>query len=619
MPNTRHARPQAQNPAATALHAKFNQALALHQQGKLADAARLYSEVLQQQPNHFDALHLLGVIAVQTKKTELAVELITKAVRLNANVAAAHSNLGIALLHLKRPAEALASYDAAIALKPDFAEAHYNRGIALRDLLRLGDALASYDTAIALKPDNADAHYNRGNALRDLKRPEDALASYDKAIALKPSHADAFNNRGAALLDLKRPEAALASCDKAIKFEPGHADAHNNRGNALRELQRPEEALAGHDMAIALKPDFAQAYYNRGIALTALQRSEDALASYDKAIALKPDYAEAHWNQSLGFLLLGRFEQGWRQFEWRKRLDAPLGLHRYPQPVWFGAEDIASKTLFIHWEQGFGDTIQFCRYAELAQARGAKVVLSVQQPLVALLKELSPTIRIIGPAEVPAEFDYHCPLLSLPLALRTSLSNIPAAIPYLKSNGEKSLAWKERLGEKSKPRVGLVWSGGFRPNQTEAWNFNSRRDIPLAKLADLKNPNIAFYSLQKGEPAESELGALIRDHWDGPDIIDFSSRLHDFSDTAALMENLDLIISVDTSTAHLAGALGKPVWILNRFDTCWRWLLQRADSPWYPTVKLYRQEKAGCWDDVVERVKMDLTRFQPGEGSTRAA
>src|SRR5580693_851618 len=577
MPETRHARPQA--PAATAVHAKFNQGLALHQQGKVADAARIYSEVLQQQPNHFDALHLLGVIAAQTSKTELAVELITKAVRLNAKVAAAHSNLGIALLHLKRPAEALASYDTAIALKPDFAEAHYNRGIALRDLKRPGDALASYDTAIALKPDNAEAHYNRGNALRDLKRPEEALAS----------------------------------CDKAVGLEPGHADAHNNRGNALRELQRPEEALASHDTAIALKPDFAQAHYNRGIALTELKRSEEALASYDEAIALKPDYAEAHWNQSLGFLLVGRFEQGWRQFEWRKKLKAPLGLRLFTQPVWLGAEDIACKTLFIYWEQGLGDTIQFCRYAKLAQARGAKVVLSVQRPLVALLKELSPTIRIIGPDEVPADFDYHCPLLSLPLALGTTVSNIPAAIPYLKSNAEKSLVWKQKLGEKNKPRVGLVWSGGFRPNQTAAWNFNSRRDIPLAELAVLKNPNIAFYSLQKGEPAESDLAGLIRDHWDGPDIIDFTSGLHDFSDTAAFMANLDLIISVDTSTAHLAGALGKPVWILNRFDTCWRWFLQRTDSPWYPTVKLYRQEKAGRWDDVVERIKTDLTRFHPGE------
>jgi tetratricopeptide (TPR) repeat protein len=613
MPETRHARPQTQTAAAMALHAKFNQGLAVHQQGKLADAARIYGEVLQQQPNHFDALHLLGVIAAQTKKTELAVELITKAIRLNANAAAAHSNLGIALQQLKRPGDALASYDTAIALKPDFAEAHYNRGIALRDLKRPGDALASYDTAIALKPDNAEAHYNRGNALRDLKRPEDALASYDKAIALRPDHADAYNNRGAALLDLKRFEEALASCDKAVGLEPGHADAHNNRGNALRELQHPEEALASHDTAIALKPDFAQAHYNRGIALTELKRSEEALASYDDAIALKPDYAEAHWNQSLGFLLMGRFEQGWRQFEWRKKLKAPFGLRLFTQPVWLGAEDVAGKTLFIYWEQGLGDTIQFCRYAKLAQARGAKVVLSVQQPLVTLLKELSPTIRIIGPDEVPGEFDYHCPLLSLPLALGTTVSNIPAAIPYLKSNGEKSLVWKQKLGERNKPRVGLVWSGGFRPNQTEAWNFNSRRDIPLAKLAVLKNPNIAFYSLQKGEPAESDLAGLIRDRWDGPDIIDFTSGLHDFSDTAALMANLDLIISVDTSTAHLAGALGKPVWILNRFDTCWRWFLLRTDSPWYPTVKLYRQEQAGRWDDVVEQIKTDLTRLHPSE------
>src|SRR5580704_16959721 len=580
MPETRHARPQAQDSAAMAVHAKFDQGLALHQQDKLADAARIYGEILQQQPNHFDALHLLGVIAAQNKKTELAVELITKAIRLNATVAAAHSNLGIALLHLKRPAEALASYDTAIALKPDFAEAHYNRGIALRDLKRPGDALTSYETAIALKSDDAEARYNRGNALRDLKRPEEALASYDTAIALRPDHADAFNNRGAALLDLMRPAEALASCDNAIGLKPDHADAHNNRGNALRELQRPEAALASHD----------------------------------KAIALKPDFAEAHWNQSLGLLLMGRFEPGWRQFEWRKRLKAPLGLRCYPQPLWRGDEDIAGKTLFIYWEQGLGDTIQFCRYAKIAAARGAKVVLSVQQSLIELLRQLGPTIRIVGPDAVPADFDYHCPLLSLPLALGTTLSNIPATIPYLKSNVEKSLFWKEQLGEKNKPRVGLVWSGGFRPDQTESWNFNSRRDIPLAKLAVLKNPNIAFYSLQKGEPAESELAGLMRDRWDGPRIIDFTSRLHDFSDTAALVDNLDLVISVDTSTAHLAGALGKPVWLLNRFDTCWRWLLQRADSPWYPTVKLYRQEKAGHWDDVVERIKMDLTRFQSSEG-----
>jgi tetratricopeptide (TPR) repeat protein len=542
MAKTRNARPQVESPAATALQASFNQGLALHQQGKLADAERIYREVLRQQPNHFDALHLLGVIAVQTQQTELGVALLTKAIGLNAKIAAAHSNLGIALLRLKRPQEALASHDKAIALDPDFADAYYNRGIALRD----------------------------------LKRPEDALASYDKAIALKPHN----------------------------------AEAHYNRGNALRDLRRAEEALASHDKAIALKPDYAEAHYNRGIALMDLQRCEEALASYDKAIALKPDYTDACWNQSLCFLLTGRFEQGWRQHEWRKKLKKPLGLRSYPQPLWLGEDNIAGKTLFIYWEQGFGDTIQFCRYAKCAEELGAKVIFSVQQPLLELLKQLSPTIRIVGPLEEPADFDYHCPLLSLPLAFKTTVSNIPATVPYLKGNIEQSLFWKERLGEKSKPRVGLVWSGGFRPYQTESWTINNRRNIPLSKLAVLKNPDIEFYSLQKGEPAESELADLVHRYWDGPQIIDLTSQLRDFSDTAALVENLDLVISVDTATAHLAAAMAKPVWLLNRFDTCWRWFLERSDSPWYPTVKLYRQEKAGQWDDVVERIRSDLNGFR---------
>jgi hypothetical protein len=223
-----------------------------------------------------------------------------------------------------------------------------------------------------------------------------------------------------------------------------------------------------------------------------------------------------------------------------------------------------------------------------------------------LLSSFSSVAQLAEKGSPLPPFDYQCPLMSLPLAFKTSLSNIPANVPYLKSNLEKSLFWKEKLGEKIKLRVGLVWSGGFRPNQPELWSVNKRRNIPLAKLTVLKNLDIDFYSLQKGQPAESELAELIRDNWDGPHIVDFTSLLHDFSDTAALIENLDLIISVDTSTAHLAGALGQPVWILNRFDTDWRWLLDRSDSPWYPTVKLYRQEKAGDWDDVVQRVKADL-------------
>ncbi len=292
MPDTGDTRPLAQDPDVVALQGKFAQGLALHRQGKLADAEGIYGEVLRKQPNHFDALHLLGVIAFQTRRTERAVELIRKAIGLNAKVAAAHNNLGVALMDLKRHADALASYDKAIALKPDSAEAYYNRGNALVDLKRPADALVSCDRAIALKPDFAEAYNNRGNALTDLKRPADALASCDKAIALKPDYAEAYYNRGIVLSELKRHEDALASYDKAIALKPDFADAYNNRGNALRDLKRPADALASYDKAFTLKPDYGEACKNRGIALTYLKRHADALASYDKAIALKSDLDE---------------------------------------------------------------------------------------------------------------------------------------------------------------------------------------------------------------------------------------------------------------------------------------------------------------------------------------
>ena len=595
MAETGDAQSQAQKPAAAALQAKLNQGMALHRQGKLADAERCYGEVLQRQPNHFDALHLLGVIARQTRRTERGVELIKRAIGLNPKVAAAHSNLGNALMDLKRPAEALASYDKAIALKPDFAEAHYNRGNALRDLKRPAEALASYDKAIALKPDYAEAHNNRGNALMDLKRPAEALASYDKAIALKPDYAEAHNNRGNALKDLKRPAEALASYDKAIALKPDYAEAHYNRGNALMDLKRPAEALASYDKAIALKPDFAEAHNNRGNALRDLKRPAEALASYDRAIALKPDYAEAHWNQSLCLLLMGHFEQGLRQYEWRKKLNEPIAVRSYPQPVWLGEENIAGKTLFIYWEQGLGDTIQFCRYAKLVEARGAKVIMSVQQPLCGLLKQISPTIQILKPNEDPTDFDYHCPLLSLPLALGTTLETIPAEQQYLKSDEELRSVWSARLPPKTKPRIGVVWSG------SAAHKNDHYRSMELQQFLTIFSPDADWICLQK-EIREKDL-AILRQFGR---IAFFGDDLRDFSDTAALLDLMDLVITIDTSVAHLAGAMGKPVWILLPYNPDWRWLLDRNDSPWYPSARLFRQQQIGNWATVIDQVKNEL-------------
>ncbi len=310
----------------------------------------------------------------------------------------------------------------------------------------------------------------------------------------------------------------------------------------------------------------------------------------------------------MNHLLNGRYEEGWREFEWRKRIRIPLGSRPFSEPLWLGEQDIAGKIILLHSEQGLGDTIQFCRYAELVSNLGVRVILEVPKSLMRLFEGLCSSPELIEVGSQLPFFDFHCPLMSLPLAFKTTLSSIPANIPYLKTDTDRVLFWNGRLGHKNKPRVGLVWSGGFRPDQPQVWSVNKRRNIPLAKFASFAGLDIDFYSLQKGEPAESELTALKRDNWGGPNIIDLTGELIDFSDTAALIQNLDLVISVDTSTAHLAGALGKPIWILNRFDTDWRWLLDRTDSPWYPTVKLYRQEKAGDWDEVVQRVRGDLIR-----------
>jgi len=658
------------------LPAKFQQALVLHRQGELARAQTIYREILDIEPRNFDALHLLGVIAGQTKDFERAVQFIGEAIEIDPCNAAAHCNRGAAFRELNRLDAALASYDRAIALKADYAVAHYNRGNVLKELEQLDAALASYNQAIAIKPsyaealynrglvlqklrrfdaalislnlavtaksDYAEAYYNRGLVLQELKQSEPALKSYDQAIAVRPGDADAYCNRGIALKELKRFDEALASHDRAIAIKPDCAEAYCNRGAVLNELRRFDAALASYDQAISINPRYVEAYTNRGIALKELGQFEAALAShnqaiaimsdcaeaysnrgilfheqnqldaalasYNQAIAIRPDFAQAHENRAYTLLLSGDLENGFRDFEWRRTNKiAPASIRA--KPLWLGKESIAGKTILLHGEQGLGDRIQFCRYAKQVTDLGATVILEVESHLKTLFERLEGVASVVERGSALPDFDYQCPILSLPFAFKTTLSTIPADVPYLKSSPDKASYWNAKLGEKRSLRVGLVWSGGFRPDQPELSSVNGHRNIPLTDLASLKHPDVEFYSLQKGQPAESELAELIASHWDGPHLVDFTDLLHDFSDTAALMEQLDLVISVDTSTAHLAGALGKPVWILNRFDTCWRWLLERTDSPWYPTATLYRQQTPGQWDGVVERVRKDLMRL----------
>lgn len=569
--------------------------MALHQQGRLAEAESAYRDVLREAPHHFDALHLLGVVAVQAGRAQRGAELIARAIAIDPNFAAAHFHLGVALCALRRFAEGLASYDAAIALQPDYVKAHANRGVVLCELKRFTEGLASYDAAIALQPGHAEALNNRGNALRELQRPEEALASYDKAIALNGNYAAAHGNRGNALRDLGRFAEALTSYDRSLALQPDNADVQNNRGNALRDLKRFAEALASYDRAIALQPRHAEAYSNRANTLRDLARYETALASYDKAIALRPDFAEARYNQGTLLLTLGDYARGWPLYEWRKRRDEPLGKRRYTQPEWLGQEDIAGKTLFLHWEQGFGDTIQFCRYAGLARARGARVILSVQDPLLPLLKQLEPEIDIVGGNDVPAAFDCHCALMSLPLALGTTLDSIPAAPRYLAADDARRAPWAARLGPKTAPRIGLAWSGN------RDYGDDADRSIDLSVFARILSDGAEWVSLQK-EIRERDAGTMR----DLRPIAFHGDALADFADTAALIDFMDLVVTVDTGVAHLAAAMGKPVWILLPFRPDFRWLLDRSDSPWYPSVRLFRQREIGDWATVLDEIGREL-------------
>ncbi|NTW52303.1 MAG: tetratricopeptide repeat protein [Chlorobiaceae bacterium] len=610
----------------------LQQAIALHRRGQLAQAEGLYAEILKIQPKHFDALHLLGVIALQAQNHQRAVDLIDQAIALYPHNAAFYSSRGAALQELKQYDAAIASYDQAITLKPDYADAWYNRGLALQGHNQLEGAIGSYDKVLALRPDFAEAWSNRGAALQGLNQLDAAVASYDQAIKLKPDYAEAWSNRGVALHRLDRLDAAIASFDKAIALRPFFAEAYNNRGLALDELKLHGSAIASYDQAIRIKPEYAEAWYNRGNAQEELKELEAALesyyqairikpnypealcnqglalqqlnmldaaeASYDKAIAIKPNFSAAYMNKSIALLLRGDYDQGWQLYEWRwKTNDFRLPVRSFIQPLWLGNFYIQGKTILLHSEQSFGDTIQFCRYVEFVAELGARVILEVEQPLIALLSQMEGVAEfVVKGAPLPA-FDCHCPLMSLANAFNTTLDSIPSFPKYLSSDKEKLTQWGERLGAGTKPRIGLVWS-----SQTKHYNVQDR-SVQLSSLINKLPPDFQYVSLQKEVTEEDK--ATLRTHGH---IIHFGQELIDFADTAALCDLMDLVISVDTSVAHLSAAIGKPTWVLLPFSPSWRWLLDRDDSPWYPGVKLYRQESLGDWSSAFERVGTDLLK-----------
>lgn len=569
---------------------------ALRGLGRPAEAVASYDRALAIRPAFAEALNNRGNTLQSLDRLDEALASYDRALTLRPDHPDTLNSRGAALHKLHRSDEALLSFERALVLRPDYPDALFNRGTVLQELKRPEEALASYDRALSLRSDYPEALNNRGNTLQVLGRSDEALASFDRALALRSDDAGALNNRGTALQGLDRHSEALESFDRALAHRPAFPEALNNRGNTLERLDRPDEALASLDRALALRPEYADALNNRGNVLRTLNRPREALDSFDRALNLRPDYPDAHWNRSLASLLLGDFARGWVEYEWRWQVPAlRQPVRPFGQPRWRGAEPLAGKTIFIYAEQGLGDTIHFCRYARPLAARGARVVLEVQPVLKTLLAQLEGVQTLIGRGEVPPEFDYECPLLSLPLAFGTDLDSIPAEQHYLVPDQQRVRTWQARLGIGSGMRVGLVWAG----NPTLG---NDRtRSVSLQMLTRLAIPDVQLISLQKElRDGDRELLAA------HPEILHLGDELTDFADTAALMASLDLVISVDTAAAHLAGALGRPVWILQRFAPDFRWLLDREDSPWYPSARLFRQPRFGDWDTVIDEVALAL-------------
>jgi tetratricopeptide (TPR) repeat protein len=576
----------------------FHDGLALQQQGRLVQAAALYAEMLREHPAQPDALHMLGVIALQEARAAQAVDLIRDSLLSNPGNASAHMNLGLSLKALGQVDEALAAYAQAIALRSDYAQAHNSTAVALQDSGRWEDALASFDKAIACKPDYAQAHYNRGVLLHQQKRSDLALASFQRAIDMQPAYPQALNNRGVVSQEMQRLDAALADFKAAVALAPDYAQAWFNQGHILAQLGQFAASLASYDKAIACEPRYAQAFNNRGLVLQALGQTELAIASYQQAIQIAPDYADAYWNKAIDLLLTGDFEQGWPLYEWRWQRDTFTSRKRnFAQPLWLGQEPLHGKSLLLHAEQGLGDSIQFCRYAQLVKARGARVLLEVPRVLVRLFGSLEGVDVLVPQGDPLPDFDYHCPLLSLPLAFHTRVDTIPSPSAYLQSDTPKRESWLHRLGERTQTRIGLVWSGNALDRE------DRHRSIPLAALLACLPNGPRYVCLQK------ELRASDRSALEQSGILFFGDVLHDFSDTAALCDCMDLVISVDTSVAHLAAALGKPTWIALPFAPDWRWMLHRQDSPWYPSARLYRQDRERGWGPVLARLGDDLGHF----------
>ena len=547
------------------IHPAFQRALALQRSGDARGAAVLYRQILQAAPKDPQLLFLLGSAELQLGNYQEAEALLERSVR----------------------------------VQPNQPKALCNLGLALHELGRHGEALAHYDRAIARDPHYAMAYNNRGTTLLALGRRNAALDSFARAIAIEPRYPEALNNQGGALREEGDLDGAVASFDRALALAPAFALAHLNRGMTLNDLYRQDEALTSFDRALQFGCDLADVHCGRATALFGLKRLGEAEASNERALALDPGFAQAAWNRAMFKLCKGEMAEGWKFYELRWKLEewrrsVPYSTDDARQTLWTGEQNLAGKTLLVRCEQGFGDFVQFSRYIPMILARGARVTVEVKARLLPLMATLDRELVLIEAGQSLPVCDYFCPVMSLPLAFRTTMETVPANIPYLFADPLKQHRCLERLGPKTAPRIGLVWSGN--PQQAA----ERLRSIPLDGLRPMLQMPFAFHSLQKETaPADgAALAALAVERHD--------DEQSDFSDAAALIACMDLVITSDTAIAHVAGAMGKPVWIMLAWMAEWRWLLDRSDSPWYPTASLFRQQKRCDWAGVIARIVEQL-------------
>ena len=553
------------------INQSLHEAVALQQQGKLRDAEKIFTRVLKAAPDHFDALNLLGTVKAQLGRMGEAYRLLSAAIKINPRIAGAWANLGQVLLALKRHDEAIECFDKARALAPD-------------------------DVAVL---------YQHANALLSAGRTEGALAEFRQVLMRMPQHAEARLNCGIALAALGHHQEAVTEFDAALTAMPGHPGVHYNRGLALYALGRYAASLEAHDRALASAPEHAGAWLHRGRSLAALNRADEAVKSYAKARSAGKDHPDIQFSEALALLTLGDYRTGFEKYEARWRRSGMPSPQSRRGPLWLGGYPLSRKTVLLHAEQGLGDTIQFARYVPLLAATGANIVLEVQSELTALMARLDGGAKIIASGEAPPPFDVHCPLGSLPLALRTEPDSVPASIPYLSADDASLTKWSARIGALPRPRIAIAWSGN--PS-----HYNDRnRSLAFARLRPLfahpaaqGGAGARFISIQYDVRAEdaSALAAETR-------VLHLGGDLQNFTDTAAVIALSDLVIAADTAVAHLAGAMGRPLWVLIPFAPDWRWTLNGEASPWYPTARLFRQTTLGDWDGVIARVTAELSKY----------